>query len=415
MISKVKIIIVFIVLISSVFISNNLYAEEWISVDSTEEEKIWVDTSHWENRRVWVQDGYYRDVQKRQWIDTSHTVNQGYWKTEQYDVWVQSSTRTPYTAYRWVDTSHWERRYRYVTSWVPVNLTIYVGTSSYGWGVYSFAAKRKNNCVINYKGKRYKARKWVIDYRPSYGGRVYAVKYVCYAQESRVREYYNVWVSSGYYQSYTAYRTADTSHWETRTRRVWVDTSYVVSSGYWRHYTEKEWVDTSHYENQTVWVEDGFYSSPLHGEITIEKDPKYVFTRWHINGSGEQCSMDLKVAWTIDNTQLLPGEEEKEIVRIIIYEDLIRYKDKGIERVEMIDRSIQPSKQGSIETKTYFDYSGTEESLVHIFLYAQNGECAHIYFYNPINGYRSINLGSGGSDKDANIWLGGNDFGRIEF
>ena len=135
---------------------------------------------------------------------------------------------------------------------------------------------RQDNCYINYKGNRYRAHKWVIDYRPSYGGRVYAIKYVCYERESVVREYYNVWVSSGYYQSYIEYRTVDTSHWETRTRQVWVDTSYVVQSGYWRYYTEREWVDNSHYEYQNVWVEDGFYSSPIHGEVIIEKDPKYI-------------------------------------------------------------------------------------------------------------------------------------------
>ncbi len=413
LIIRKTIFIIFIFFI--IFSTDNIYASEWIKVDASDDEKIWIDTSHWENKRVWVQDGYYRDIQKREWVDTSHTVSQGYWRTEQYDVWVQSSTRVPYLAYRWIDTSHWEQRYRYVTSWIPINLTIYVGTSSYGWNVYSFAQDQKRDCTIQYRGNRYRAHKWVIDYRPSYGGRVYAVKYVCFAKESRVRQYYNVWVRSGYYQSYIDYRTIDASHWETRTRQVWVDTSYTVNSGYWRQYTEREWVDTSHYENQAVWVEDGFYSSPLHGEVTIEKDPKYVFTKWHINGAGEQCSMDLKVSWVLDNTQLLPGEEEKEITRIVIYEDVIRYNKKGTDRVEIMDKSISPSKQGSVESISYFDYSGTEESLVHILLYAQNGECAHIYFNNPINGYRSINLGSGGTDNDANKWLGGNFFGKIEF
>ena len=125
--------------------------------------------------------------------------------------------------------------------------------------------------------------------------------------------------------------------------------------------------------------------------------------------------MELKVSWQIDNTQLLPGEEEKEITRIVVYEDVVRYNNNGTEKVEIINKSIQPVKQGSIESTTYFDYSGSEESILHIFLYAQNGECAHIYFNNPINGYRSINLGSGGTEIDANTWLGGNYFGSIEF
>ena len=85
-----------------------------------------------------------------------------------------------YIAYRWISTSHWEQRYRYVTTWVSANLTIYVGTTSYGWGVYSFAARPAGYVTITYKGNRYRARKLVIDYRPSYGGRVYAIKYICF-------------------------------------------------------------------------------------------------------------------------------------------------------------------------------------------------------------------------------------------
>jgi len=411
----IKIVILFSILLLIMVFPNYLYAENWLNVDHSDEEKVWIDTSRWENKKVWVQDGYYRDIQRKEWINTSYTVNQGHWKTEEYNIWVESSKKVPYTAYRWVDTSHRERKYRYVTSWVPVNLTLYVGTTSYGWGVYSFASKRKNDCIINYKGNKYKAHKWVIDYRPIYGGRVYAVKYSCYAREDKIKEYYNVWVSSGYYQSYTAYRDVDTSHWETRTRKVWVDTSYEVKSGYWRYYNEKEWVDTSHFEYRNVWIEDGFYASPMHGEIEIEKNPRYIFTRWHEDGEGEQCHMDLKISWDIDNTALLPEEEEKKIKRIYAYEDIVRFKNSGIERVEIFDEFIHPSEKGSIETKTYFKYSGSDNSMVHIYLYASEGECVHIYFNNPVNGFRSINLASYGSDSDANTWLGGNYYGRIEF
>jgi hypothetical protein len=348
-------------------------------------------------------------------VDTSYTVNQGYWKTEEYRVWVTSSTLVPYTAYKWVDTSHWERRYRYVETWVPVNLTIYVGTDRYGWDVYSFASHQMQDCIINYNGNRYKAHKWIIDYRPSYGGRVYAIKYLCYEKEIQVKEYYDVWVSSGYWQSYTAYKSVDTSHWETRTRRVWVDTSYVIPSGYWRYYTGKEWVDTSHYEYKTVWVEDGFYTEPLHGEVIVRKNPGYIFTRWHKNQNNVECSMELDISWEVDNSNLSEGEEEKEIVRIYVYQDVCRFGNKGIERVIIFNENVSPSVEGSINTISKFEHSGTEESILHIYLYAQSGESAHIYFNNPINGFRSINLMPEGSSSDANTWLGGNNYGKIEF
>ena len=393
-----------------------LLGESWLKVDIPEDEQVWIDASHWASKKVWITDGYYKEILKKEWVGTSYTVNQGYWKTEEYRVWVNSSTLVPYTAYRWINTSRWERRYRYVSKWVPVNFTIYVGTSSYGWNVYSFASRRKQDCIIKYKNNRYKARKWVIDYRPVYGGRVYARKYLCYRKEVRVRESYNVMVSSGYWQSYTAYRTVDTSHWKTRTRRVWVDTSYTIPlSGYWRYYTEKEWVDTSHYEYRTVWIEDGYYTSPLHGEVTVEKNPKFIFTKWHKDKNNEECNMKLDLSWKIDNSGLPEGEEERKIVRIYIYEDIYRFNDEGIEKVIIFNDNISSSTKGSINTITRFDYSGSEDSILHIYLYTQSGESAHIYFSNPINGFRSINLNSQGSSSDANKWLGGNDYGKIEF
>ena len=415
--SNIKKTIVFILMLLILVVNPGyLYSESWIKSEIPHDnQKVWIDTSHWENKKLWVQDGYYRDIEKREWIDTTQTVSQGYWRTEEYRVWVESSDRVPYIAYRWISTSHWEQRYRYVTTWVPVNLTIYVGTTSYGWGVYSFASKPKGKVTITYKGKKYRAYKDVIDYRPSYGGRVYAIKYYCYRVEAQVRQYYYVWVSSGFYQPYVAYRTVNTSHWETRTRQVWVDTSYEVQSGYWHYYTEHEWVDTSHFEYQTIWVEDGFYSSPLHGELVIEKSPRYIFTKWHENENGEECHMDLKLNWVVDNSGLLAGEEEKEIVRVYVYQDVVRFKNRGTEKVDIIDVNIAPSKEGSIETEVYYDHAGSEESMVHVYLYARNGESAHIYFNNPVNGYRSINLGSDGSDSDAVSWLGGQYFGKIEF
>jgi len=412
---RINIVLLITFLLVSIFPNNNLYAEDWIKVDSSDGEEVWVDTSYWESKEVLVQDGYYKNVQKREWIDTSHTSSQGYWKTESYDVWITSSMQVPYISYRWISTSHWERRYRDIITWVPVNLIIYVGTSSYGWGVYSFASNRKDDCIINYGGNRYRAQKDVIDYNPIYGGRVYAVRYICYSRETKVRQYYNVWVSSGYRQPYITYRTVDTSHWETRTRQVWVSTSQTVQSGYWRYYTDQVWVDTSYNEYQTIWVEDGFYTSPMHGEVTIEKNPRYVFTKWHENEDGEECHMDLKISWIIDNSELEAGEEEKKIARVHVYEDIVRYNGRGINRVEIMDENISPSEQGSREAEVYFEYSGSEESQVHIYLYAQSGESVHIYFSNPVNGFRSINLGSDGSDSDANIWLGGDSYGTIDF
>ena len=420
----------------------------------------WVNTSHWETRwyynrgwrsyRVWVSSGYWAS----KWVNTSH------WETRSYRVWVSSG----YTTYYWVDTSHnvwvksgywgskwvntshwedqkvwvseghWETRYKYVENWEPCNVTF----------VFQLMASEPKNVILSkwrrnddntyegtINGKTYKYKKHYYDVLPgnnlfsletfAHPWVIFKIKYICYEVLNWKKEAYSVWVPGGHWKK----EWVDTSHWaesgywQYYTYKTWVDTSYMKSEGHWE--TKKEWVDTPHWvesgywKNNDVWVEDGFYTSPLHGEVIVEKSPRYIFTRWHKDQNNEECSMKLNVSWKVDNSNLFEGEEEKEIVRIYIYQDIYRFDNKGVEKVTIFNGNIAPSVEGSINTITKFDYSGNEESILHIYLYAQNGESAHIYFNNPINGFRSINLSSEGSNSDANTWLGGNNYGKFEF
>jgi len=413
---KIKKIIFLAVVFLIVFIfPQNLFSDSWLKVDVPEGSKVWVDTSRWVNSTVWVNDGYYRDVVNRRWVDSSYIVSQGYWKTGEYKVWIESSRLEPYTTYRYVDTSHYESRYKDVDVLIPVNFTIIEGTTSYGWSVYSFAAKAQGLQQVTYKGEKYFAEKYVIDYKPSKGGRVYAVKWVFIRKYTKVRKYYSEWVSSGYWQAYTAYRSVDQSHWETRTGKYWVDTSYKVEQGYWEAYKDREWVDTGHYENVKKWVADGYFTEPIHGEVVIEKNPKYVFTKWHKDSQGNDCFMDLKVSWKLFDPETGMTDTINKINRLYIYEEVFRYSEKGINKVEILNGEVSESSQGSVTAKVKFDYAGGTESILHIYLYSTIGASAHIYFSNPINGYRSINIKKEGTASDANKWLGGNDFGKVEF
>ena len=405
-------VIFFLIVIISPY---ELFSENWLKVEITEDEMIWVDNSHWEYKKILVKDGYYKEVKRNKWVDTSYIIKQGYWKVGQYSVWVPSKTIVSYTAYRYVNTSHYERRYRDVTIWIPTYFTVIIGTNQYGWDVYAFAAKPAGLKRVSYKGNIYWAEKWVINYKPYRGGRIYAEKWVFRSKLITYREYYNVWINSGYWQPYTAYKVVDNSHWETKVGKYWVDTSYKVERGYWEEYIVKEWVDTSYYEHKKIFVRDGYYVPPLHGEVVVEKSPKYVFTKWHKNARGEECNMELKVTWSLDNSEISPGEEEKKINSIYIYENVCRFENNGIDKVIIYNDSVPASAKGSIDTIIKFNYSGGEDSILHIYLYAQSGESAHIYFSNPINGYRSINISSNGSSSNANTWLGGNYCGKVEF
>jgi hypothetical protein len=301
---------------------------------SAEVQNFWVDTSHWETRpteyieqgywqvtprKDWVdtsytvEQGYWEEVEQRRWVDTSYTVSQGYWEDYTYSEWVTSGYYQYYTAQRWVDTSHWETRYRYVDRWVSTNKVFIYGTDSYGWSVYSSYAKYAGYFEGTINGNRYKYHKYVIDYRPSYGGRIYAIKYVCNYVLKSVQESYQVWVSSGYWQSYTDSYYVDTSHWETRTARrwvdtsytveqgywdyyttkVWVDTSYTVSQGYWHYYSTTDWIDTSYWEYEDIWVEEGYWV-----EVDINLEGRVLHTlQWDRN----RINYNLSKTGTEDN------------------------------------------------------------------------------------------------------------------
>ena len=411
----VPIIFLSVFLTSSFFYPVNLCGDNWLKVDISENNLTWVDTSRWETKKIYVNDGYYRNVEKQRWVDTSYTVSGGHWETGQYRVWVKSSSVVPYTAYRYVDTSHWETTTSYVEVQKPVFFSVLFGTDSYGWSVYSFAAKFTGMKQVMYNGEKYLVNVYVIDYRPARGGRVYAVKYVFLIKFVKEKRVSAKWVSSGYWQPYTAYKTIDTSRWETRTGRNWVDTSYTVNSGYWQAYTEKQWVDTGYYEDTRVWVNSGYYAEPLHGRVTVQKSPEYVFTKWHKDGLGRDCGMELIVNWEIDNSMLPEGEPEKKISKVHIYQETVRYKDRGSAMTVIKNSNISPAAIGQVEAFSSFDYAGSDQSILHIYLHALSGEVVHVYFNNPINGFRSINIKYSGTSSSPEEFLGGNYYGEVTF
>ncbi|MDD3819098.1 MAG: hypothetical protein PHG41_04635, partial [Actinomycetota bacterium] len=185
-----------------------------------------------------------------------------------------------------------------------------------------------------------------------------------------------------------------------------------VEEGHWEDYAESVWANEDDYDYEH---EHKHVDSSLHGELVVKKDPEYVFTKWHKDEYNNECGMNLSISWKVDNSNLTEGEEEKKIVRLYIYEDVCRFDDKGIEKVIIFDGNVSPATEGNIDTVTKFEYSGSKESLLHIYLFDQDGESVHVYFSNPINGFRSINLMSEGSGTDANAWLGGISYEKFEF
>jgi len=393
------------------FFNRDLYAD-WLKTDGDIGEKIWVDTSYYRYEEVLVPDGHYEEIRTRRWVDDSYTVKDGHWVTRLEKVWVEDKSVSSHTEYIYIDTSHYVTKTRPVTYWRPVSFSVLEGTDNYGWSVYSFAARYHGLRTVRYRGKEYKAHKYVIDYRPNWGGRVYAVKWVFVSEKVTAYQTYYEYVRSGYWQPITVYEVVDNSHYSYQEKRVWVDTSYTVEQGHWEDTTTQVWVDTSYYQTEKVLVRDGYYTEPLHGIVMVEKQPKYVFTRWHKDNNGEEACMDMSVSWELLDEKGLPSE--KEIDRVYIYEELIRYEDKGIQKMEIFNSHVPAATSGHIDTRTFFDYSGEQGSKLHIYLYSSSGEQAHVYFMNPVNGFRSINIDSD-DPGSPDLWLGGEDYGEIYF
>ncbi len=448
--NKYKKLFEYFFITAALLICISLFNPEKIFGNDNNDNLVWVDTSHWEIQNQWVTEGYWKEVNNRRWVDTSylvkqgywsyddyyvwvntsHWVNSGYWINEEYKVWVNSGYYKTDTYYAWVKSGY------YVNEWVKSG---YFQTYSYKvWVVSGYWKVEEKYC-------------WVPVYDPGWGiNRQYpVVGSAGHANLIRIKSY--VWMDTSHWETRYSTRWVDTSHWqsryidtshwqlktrtywvdtshyETRTRKKWIDTSYHVSSGYWdrrtgRHWVDTsyyvnqgywenyktfEWVDTSHPETKKVWVTSGYYTEPMHGKIYVEKSPKYVFTKWHKDQNGEESKMNLKIAWEIDNSNSQTEKDKKRINRVYVYEDVVRYNGEGVERVEIFNNNVSSSESGYIEAFTKFEHGGSPESILHIYLYSENGEIAHVSFSNPINGFRSINIHNDSTKDNSDIWLEG--------
>ncbi|MCL5772526.1 MAG: hypothetical protein M1479_09700 [Actinobacteria bacterium] len=116
-----------------------------------------------------------------------------------------------------------------------------------------------------------------------------------------------------------------------------------------------------------------------------------------------------------NNSEIVSEANKRKINKVYIYEDVVRYNENGIEKIILFEGSVPGTEEGSLDTNTKFEHSGSQESILHVYVYAENGEVGHISFENPVNGFRSINIDSGGSGLGPDLWLGGITYEVFEF
>ncbi len=286
----------------------------------------WVTTAT--QSQNWVDTSHWEDT--TEWVDTSH------WETHMEDVWVESGY------WNWVSDYYWTYSLKLLRSDIYV---VYVSTEGQlGW-----------------------------PYVRESGDRVYTfdVVYIFeaparYRAEVNAAIYEKVW----YQEWYSTPVWVDTSHWEQQQRSVWIE------SGNW--------------ESRKKWVESGYWAEPLHGTITVQKTPSYVFTKWHwLTPDGmwhayinERAHVRIIVSWNA----------EKPVDRTSHYAELARSDDLGsIDRITIASHDFLDGEMtGEMNTVTEYEHAGTAK---HTFeFHAVDGSVAKICFEIPVNGFNGANV-----------------------
>lgn len=284
---------------------------------------------------------------ERTWVDTSH-----------YE-WLR----------RWVDTSHWELWWGWF--WVSSGYWAYY----WDWYVDGLIWLDNGWDIVPYVGY------YGWPYSEWRGDRIFYwwVNYEWWNVGSPGRPRYRwvaVWAAAEYWIAwYRVWYWVNTSHWEWRPYWAW------VGSGYWEQYL--------------AWITSGYWAEPLHGTVTVKKEPPYVFTRWHFltsdgrqhSSSDERAHLNLTLTFTCD----------RPIKSYEVYADVERYdKDKTRHRTSLEQGTIIPSSpNGTIQAKGEYEYAGA--GTHYLVLTGEDGSRAVVYFDIPVNGFTGINIDKNGT------------------
>jgi hypothetical protein len=193
---------------------------------------------------------------------------------------------------------------------------------------------------------------------------------------------------------YQAWYWVDTSHYE------WLPQNVFVPSGYWEDYL--------------AWISSGYYLDPLHGTVTVTKEPAYVFTRWHWltpdgrrqSEASDRAHADMTLSWQTD----------RPVAAIREYVDVRRDDETGaVDRILICNIRLDPPEQiGSRPARVEYEHAGL--GTHYFILTATDGTTAVIYCEIPINGYRSVNTGEETRNENRNGFArSAQDTGSITF
>jgi len=187
-------------------------------------------------------------------------------------------------------------------------------------------------------------------------------------------------------------------------------TGDIILDGY---LTDIARLNTAEIEEQYInYVNNGVIPDaillPTYGTVSLNKEPNFVFTKWHKHDDGTSCKMDLDFTWT--------AERETELKDNFFHD--IRYQDIGYElyplhpenpynivgeELSVLGENVIYRNVGSSysQYQVEFEHAGTEDSLFYAQLITKEGNILDVIATSPINGFFGIQISTpiGGVDK----------------
>lgn len=175
--------------------------------------------------------------------------------------------------------------------------------------------------------------------------------------------------------------------------------TYIPESDWYSGFTEGIWYEDYYVITKSddeipisqvaEWVPE--YLKPSSGNITIEKYPTYIFTKWHKNDNDTPCGMDLKISWESSNEL----DEFKGIKYMYVKMVVVRYQEMGEDIYDIYEGPVDSS--GLMKSPFDFDrfeyeHAGNEESALYILALTDELSVISLKAPIPINGYFGINI-----------------------
>ena len=148
------------------------------------------------------------------------------------------------------------------------------------------------------------------------------------------------------------------------------------------------------------WVEKYEIIEPTEGNISLNKEPNFVFTKWHKHDDGTPSGMDINISWdTQDNRENNIKEsffvdERYRKMGLDLYPLYPEVPNSDAECLIALEENVI-ERQNSYNNAYYhfeLDHAGTEESVLYIQMRTEEGNIIDIMSKIPINGYFGINI-----------------------